>query len=58
MPKPRNDVPRVWHTPWELAEKPSDTPVLLALSGGADSRALLHMLAADAAAQEIGRAHV
>lgn len=51
MPKPRNDVPRVWHTPWELAEKPSDTPVLLALSGGADSRALLHMLAADAAAQ-------
>ena len=35
--------------PWELAQLPPETPVLLALSGGADSRALLHLLAAQAA---------
>lgn len=31
--------------PWQIAECPKDTPVLLALSGGADSRYLLHCLA-------------
>lgn len=31
--------------PWELASCEKDTPVLLALSGGADSRFLLHVLA-------------
>lgn len=31
--------------PWELAGLPPQTPVLLALSGGADSRLLLHLLA-------------
>lgn len=30
--------------PWELAETAPQTPVLLALSGGADSRFLLHVL--------------
>ena len=34
--------------PWRLAGYPKETPVLLALSGGADSRALLHLLAAQA----------
>lgn len=33
-------------TPQALAGLPGNTPVLLALSGGADSRALLHLLAA------------
>ena len=33
------------HLPARLAALPADTPVLLALSGGADSRALLHLLA-------------
>lgn len=33
-------------TPQALAGLPENTPVLLALSGGADSRALLHLLAA------------
>lgn len=32
-------------SPWEIAGVPPETPVLLALSGGADSRALLHLLA-------------
>ena len=31
--------------PWQMAKMPKDTPVLLALSGGADSRLLLHLLA-------------
>lgn len=35
-------------TPQELAGVPKDTPVLLAFSGGADSRALLHILAGQA----------
>lgn len=30
--------------PWRLSGLPKETPVLLALSGGADSRALLHLL--------------
>ena len=30
--------------PWTLAGLSKETPVLLALSGGADSRALLHLL--------------
>lgn len=34
--------------PATLADMPRNTPVLLALSGGADSRALLHFLVADA----------
>lgn len=34
--------------PWQLAGVPKDTPVLLAFSGGADSRALLHLLAESA----------
>ncbi len=36
-------------TPQALAGMPADTPVLLAFSGGADSRALLHLLAEQAA---------
>ncbi len=35
-------------SPHSLSSAPLHTPVLLALSGGADSRALLHMLADDA----------
>ncbi len=35
--------------PWRMAGLPPRTPVLLALSGGPDSRALLHLLAAQAA---------
>lgn len=34
--------------PWRLSGLPKETPVLLALSGGADSRALLHLLALQA----------
>ena len=34
--------------PWRLAELPQNTPVLLAYSGGADSRALLDLLAKNA----------
>lgn len=34
--------------PWQLSGLPKQTPVLLALSGGADSRALLHLLAQQA----------
>lgn len=43
---PKQDC-RLWQipAPWELAKYPKETPVLLALSGGADSRALLHLLA-------------
>lgn len=33
-------------SPWRLAGLPPRTPVLLALSGGADSRVLLHLLSA------------
>ena len=33
-----------YRAPWRLAGLPPSTPVLLALSGGADSRALLHLL--------------
>jgi tRNA(Ile)-lysidine synthase len=35
-------------SPHLLAHLPPSTPVLLALSGGADSRALLHLLSEDA----------
>ena len=38
------NLPPAFVSPAELAGMPDDTPVLLALSGGADSRALLHML--------------
>ena len=34
--------------PWQIADMPSGTPVLLALSGGADSRLLLAILAEQA----------
>ena len=40
-----------FQAPWKLAGLPPQTPVLLALSGGADSRALLHLLA-DASAHD------
>jgi tRNA(Ile)-lysidine synthase len=43
----KNDVTcRSVPTPQALAGMPGNTPVLLALSGGADSRALLHLLVA------------
>lgn len=38
----------VYTSPFSLANLPNDTPVLLAFSGGADSSALLHILAEDA----------
>lgn len=34
-----------FQSPWQAASVSSDTPVLLGLSGGADSRLLLHLLA-------------
>ena len=37
----------LYASPYSLAELPKDTPVLLAFSGGADSSALLHILAED-----------
>lgn len=40
----------VYTPPFSLAGLPNDTPVLLAFSGGADSSALLHILAEDAKA--------
>ncbi len=45
MTKDRLKLPQAFRTPHELAQMPPDTPVLLAFSGGADSRALLHLLA-------------
>ncbi|MBQ7346806.1 MAG: tRNA lysidine(34) synthetase TilS [Clostridia bacterium] len=45
MTKESFRLPSAFCAPAELAHLPPDTPVLLALSGGADSRALLHMLA-------------
>ena len=38
----------LFKAPQELAGLPADTPILLALSGGADSRALLHLLSEQA----------
>lgn len=49
MPKQTEWSPWEIATPQELADVPKDTPVLLAFSGGADSRALLHILAEQAA---------
>lgn len=51
MPKRRSNAVCDLRMPSELAGVPSDTAVLLALSGGADSRALLHLLAGAAAEQ-------
>ena len=48
MPKQNKRVQECFVSPATLAGMPPQTPVLLALSGGADSRALLHLLAADA----------
>ena len=49
MPNQNKSVEREFISPARLAGCPLDTPVLLAFSGGADSRALLHLLAMDAA---------
>lgn len=43
-PKKNDQLPDGYRSPHELAGLPSDVPVLLGLSGGADSAALLHML--------------
>ena len=51
MPNCKPLTPQGFVSPHTLAKRPADTPVLLALSGGADSRALLHMLAACAREQ-------
>ncbi|MBR3894853.1 MAG: tRNA lysidine(34) synthetase TilS [Clostridia bacterium] len=45
MTKDSLRLPSAFCAPAELAKLPPETPVLLAFSGGADSRALLHMLA-------------
>lgn len=45
MKKEIRKLPRAFCAPAELAHTSPDTAVLLAFSGGADSRALLHMLA-------------
>ena len=51
MAKRSSDAAYAFRMPCELAGMPKDSSVLLALSGGADSRALLHMLAKAAAEQ-------
>lgn len=38
-------VRQAFRSPWQAAGFPADTPILLGLSGGADSRLLLHLLA-------------
>ena len=38
-------LPRGFAEPHTLSGMPADTPLLVAFSGGADSRALLHLLA-------------
>ena len=48
MPKRAEWNPKTLLTPQALAGLPADTAVLLAFSGGADSRALLHILAEQA----------
>ena len=48
MSKPKYGVGHLFQTPQGLAGMPPDTSVLLALSGGADSRTLLHLLAKQA----------
>jgi len=60
MTKDTLRLPRAFRSPAELAQLPPDTPVLLAFSGGADSRALLHMLAILAKARgfRLSLAHV
>ncbi len=44
MPKREKILCEGYLPPWRLAEMPRTTPVLLAFSGGADSRALLELL--------------
>ena len=51
MPKQNKRVEASFVSPATLAGMPPQTSVLLALSGGADSRALLHLLAVDAKAK-------
>lgn len=53
-------IPKEFHSPAALAGLPEDTPILLALSGGADSVSLLHMLVTKAAqtGARIGAVHV
>lgn len=46
MPNSNTFAPQGFVLPHILADQPTVAPVLLALSGGSDSRALLHMLAA------------
>lgn len=41
-------LPRQFQSPTALAGLPKDTPILVAFSGGADSSALLHLLATEA----------
>lgn len=48
MAQGKSTAPASFISPATLAGRPSDTPVLLGLSGGADSRLLLHLLAEDA----------
>lgn len=45
MPNSNSFAPQGFVLPHTLADQPTTAPVLLALSGGSDSRALLHMLA-------------
>ena len=40
----QNDFPAGFASPEHLSGMPSDTPVLVAFSGGADSSALLHLM--------------
>ena len=44
MPQPKNKLPALFRAPYALAGLPASSAVLLALSGGADSRALLELL--------------
>ncbi len=46
MPNRRTIQQELISAPWQMAQMPKDSSVLLALSGGADSRLLLHLLAA------------
>lgn len=45
MTRHRRPIGGIVPAPWQTADLPRETPVLLALSGGADSRLLLHILA-------------
>ena len=45
MPQKHSFQTEALRAPWQIADLPKNTPVLLAFSGGADSRMLLHLLA-------------